>query len=42
MTRILCPDARGPLLTRRSALLGLTTAFTLGGTSLALDGKMFV
>ena len=32
----LCPDAHGPRITRRSALLGLTAAFTLGRTSLAL------
>ena len=32
----LCPDGRGWALTRRQALLGLTTAFTLGRTSVAL------
>ncbi len=34
MTQALCPDAFR--LSRRQALLGLTAAFTLGGTSLAL------
>jgi uncharacterized protein (DUF1501 family) len=38
MTKSLCPDTglRGFQLTRRSALLGLTAAFTLGRTSMAL------
>ncbi len=37
MNAHLCPDSlRGPVLSRRSALLGLAAAFTLGRTSLAL------